>query len=90
VNASQVVEKGDPKNFIPAEGIERIATAFNLWQEEEKFAQVVTRQQVAKEDYNISPSRYIHVADAEHTGRSRRFWQNWKPWTPRRRWRTRR
>jgi type I restriction enzyme M protein len=65
VNASQVVEKGDPKNFIPAAGIERIATAFLAWQEEEKFARVVTREQVAKEDYNISPSRYIHVADAE-------------------------
>ncbi|HET6936028.1 MAG TPA: N-6 DNA methylase [Candidatus Angelobacter sp.] len=65
VNASQVVEKGDPKNFIPAAGIERIATAFKAWQEEEKFAKIVTREQVAKEDYNISPSRYIHVADAE-------------------------
>jgi type I restriction enzyme M protein len=65
VNASQVVEKGDPKNFIPAGGIERIAKAFTAWQEEEKFAKVVTREQVAKEDYNISPSRYIHVADAE-------------------------
>jgi type I restriction enzyme M protein len=65
VNASQVVEKGDPKNFIPADGIERIATAFRAWQEEEKFTKIVTREQVAKEDYNISPSRYIHVADAE-------------------------
>src|SRR5262249_11268454 len=65
VNASQVVEKGDPKNYIPVAGIERIATAFLAWQEEEKFAKVVTREQVAKEDYNISPSRYIHVADAE-------------------------
>lgn len=64
VNASQVVEKGDPKNFIPRAGIERIATAFKAWQEEEKFAKVITRKQVAKEDYNISPSRYIHVADA--------------------------
>ena len=60
-----MVEKGDPKNFIPAAGIERIVTAFVTWQEEEKFAKVVTREQVAKEDYNISPSRYIHVADAE-------------------------
>src|SRR5207237_9478732 len=50
VNASQVVEKGDPKNFIPAAGIERIAAAFQVWQEEEKFAKVVTREQVAKED----------------------------------------
>lgn len=65
VNASQIVEKGDPKNFIPGAGIERIATAFKTWQEEDKFAKVVTREQVAKEDYNISPSRYIHVADAE-------------------------
>ena len=65
MNASQVVEKGDPKNIIPDVGIERIATAFKAWQEEEKFAKVVTREQVAKEDYNISPSRYIHVADAE-------------------------
>ena len=65
VNASQVVEKGDPKNFIPAAGVERIAMAFLAWQEEEKFAKIVLREQVAKEDYNISPSRYIHVADAE-------------------------
>jgi type I restriction enzyme M protein len=65
VNASQVVEKGDPKNFIPPIGIERIAMAFKSWQEEEKFAKIVTREQVVKEDYNISPSRHIHVADAE-------------------------
>jgi len=65
VNASQVVEKGDPKNFIPSEGIERIATAFKEWREEEKFAKVVTCEQVAKEDYNISPSRYINIAEAE-------------------------
>src|SRR5947209_5292224 len=65
VNASQVVAKGDPKSFIPRAGIERIATAFLAWQEEEKFAKVVTREQVAKEDYNISPSRYIDVANAE-------------------------
>jgi type I restriction enzyme M protein len=65
VNAGQVVEKGDPKNFIPVAGIERIATAFKAWQEEEKFAAIVTRERVAKEDFNISPSRYIRVADAE-------------------------
>ena len=65
INASQVVEKGDPKNFIPPAGVERIATAFKAWQEEQKFAKIVTHEQVTKEDYNISPSRYINVADAE-------------------------
>ncbi len=65
INASQVVEKGDPKNFIPPAGIKRIATAFIGWQEEEKFAKIVTREQVEKEDYNISPSGYIPVANTE-------------------------
>ena len=65
INASQVLEKGDPKNFIPPAGIERIAMAFNAWEEDEKFAKIVTREQVAHEDYNISPSRYIDVRDAE-------------------------
>lgn len=63
VNARKVAEKGDPKNFIPLDGIERIAMAFKEWQEEEKFAQILTCERVAKEDYNISPSRYIQVAD---------------------------
>jgi type I restriction enzyme M protein len=36
VNASQVFEKGDPKNFIPDAGIERLAVTLISWQEEEK------------------------------------------------------
>jgi type I restriction-modification system DNA methylase subunit len=59
------VEKGDPKNFIPSAGIERIVTAFDGWQEEEKFAKIITQEQVTQEDYNISPSRYIHAEDTE-------------------------
>jgi type I restriction enzyme M protein len=65
VNASQVFEKGDPKNFIPAAGTARIAEALIEWREEEKFSRVVEREELAKNDYNISPSRYIHTSDAE-------------------------
>lgn len=65
VNASQVVEKGDPKNFIPPAGIDRISTAFIGWLEEDKFAKIVTREQLEDTDFTISPSRYITVADAE-------------------------
>jgi type I restriction enzyme M protein len=64
VNASQVFEKGDPKNFIPAAGISRIAEALIQWNEEEKFSRVVEREELAKNDYNASPSRYIHTSDA--------------------------
>ena len=64
VNASQVFEKGDPKNFIPAAGITRIAEVLIQWREEEKFSRVVEREELAKNDFNISPSRYIHTSDA--------------------------
>jgi len=65
VNASRVFKKGDPKNFIPDAGIERIADTLKNWQEEEKFSRIVGHDELKKNDYNISPSRYIHTADAE-------------------------
>jgi type I restriction enzyme M protein len=65
VNASQVFEKGDPKNVIPDSGIERIATTLIHWREEEKFSHIVDKEELGKNDFNISPSRYIHTSDAE-------------------------
>ena len=75
VNASQVFEKGDPKNFIPQKGIDRIVDALINWKEEDKFSRIVrgadvsseasAKEGLKKNDYNISPSRYIHTSDAE-------------------------
>jgi type I restriction enzyme M protein len=65
VNASQVFEKGDPKNFIPEAGIQRIADTLIGWKEEEKLSRIVDHAELKKNDYNISPSRYIHTSDAE-------------------------
>ncbi|OGQ93151.1 MAG: DNA methyltransferase [Deltaproteobacteria bacterium RIFOXYA12_FULL_61_11] len=65
VNASQVFEKGDPKNFIPDEGIQRLASTLIGWKEEEKLSRIVEHAELKKNDYNISPSRYIHTSDAE-------------------------
>ena len=65
VNASQVFEKGDPKNFIPDAGIQRIADTLIGWTEQEKLSRIVDHAELKKNDYNISPSRYIHTSDAE-------------------------
>jgi type I restriction-modification system DNA methylase subunit len=65
VNASQIFEKGNPKNFIPDDGIQRIADILIGWQEEEKLSRIVDHAELKKNDYNISPSRYIHTSDAE-------------------------
>ncbi len=65
VNASQIFAKGDPKNFIPDEGIQRIAETLTGLKEEEKLSRIVDHAELKKNDYNISPSRYIHTSDAE-------------------------
>ena len=65
VNASLEFEKGAPKNFIPEACQKRIVDAFHKWKENEKFSKVVSKDEIIKNDYNISPSRYIHTAEAE-------------------------
>ena len=65
VNASRIFEKGDPKNFIPDEGIKRIVDTLINWNEEEKLSCIVEHAELKKNDYNISPSRYIHTGETE-------------------------
>ena len=65
VNASREFEKGDPKNFINDDGVKRIATTFLKWKQEEKFSRVVEKAEIEKNDFNISPSRYIHSQDVQ-------------------------
>jgi type I restriction enzyme M protein len=67
INASAEFEKGRPKNFIPDESIKKIADAFHAGKDVERFLKVVTAEEIAKNDYNLSPSRYIQTAVAtEH------------------------
>ena len=65
LNASRDFTKGDPKNFLSEAAIKRIADTFTAWKEAEKYSRIVTRDEIAKNDYNISPSRYIHTANGE-------------------------
>jgi type I restriction enzyme M protein len=69
LNASQEFTKGEPKNYIPSAAVQRIAETFTTWQEVEHFSKIVTYDEIAAADFNISPTRYIHVA-GETTYRS--------------------
>jgi len=65
INASKVSAKGDPKNYIPEDGVDRIVSTFLSWHRQDKFSRIVTKDELVRTDYNISPSRHIHVGDAE-------------------------
>ena len=47
----------------PGEG--KSADTLIAWKEEEKLSRIVDHAELARNDYNISPSRYIHTSDAE-------------------------
>ncbi|MEW6441317.1 MAG: N-6 DNA methylase [bacterium] len=67
VNASGEFEKGRPKNFIPEASIRRIAETFHAGKDVERFAKLVPREEIERNDFNLSPSRYIETANAtEH------------------------
>jgi len=64
VNASAEFKKGSPKNFIPQDGIQKIADAFNSGADVDCFVKVITTSEAAKNDFNLSPSRYVITTES--------------------------
>ena len=65
VNASAEFKKGQPKNYIPQDGIKKIADAFNDGKDVDGFVKVITAEEAAKNDFNLSPSRYLASMSAD-------------------------
>jgi type I restriction enzyme M protein len=66
INASKMFSKGRPKNFLEGEHVERIAGVYHGWKAEDGLSAVVGKAEAVKNDYNLSPSRYVSTgAEAE-------------------------
>ena len=61
LNASLDFVKGDPKNYLSEDAIKRISDSFTAWKELDKYSRIVNSEEIANNDFNISPSRYIHT-----------------------------
>ncbi|MEW6211158.1 MAG: N-6 DNA methylase [Acidobacteriota bacterium] len=59
VNASREFRKGAPKNYLPDEAVKKIADAFLKGEPVDGFCAVITNEDAAKNDFNLSPSRYL-------------------------------
>lgn len=67
MNASRRVQKGRPKNFIPSDDIRPLAAAYLKGEPTDGEIVVITREQAAEADYNLSPSRWVgQTAEADH------------------------
>lgn len=65
INASKEFAKGRPKNYLTDESIKRIEEIYKNWQEVESLSKIVTLEEAVKNDYNLSPSRYVSVGEKE-------------------------
>ena len=59
VNASRRVGKGRPKNYIPEEDIPSDSDCFPERRAGGGEVAVITQEQAAEADYNLSPSRWV-------------------------------
>jgi type I restriction enzyme M protein len=64
LNATNDFAKGDPKNYIPDDAVRRIAKTFSSWHEIERYSRIVSTEEVARNDFNISPARYVAAAES--------------------------
>ncbi len=59
VNASKLFAKGRPKNYLTEDHIEQVAGLYHEWRVEEGISAIITNAEAARNDYNLSPSRYV-------------------------------
>jgi type I restriction enzyme M protein len=67
INASKIFKKGRPKNFLPDETIKEISDIYLNWKEKESISKVVKKEEITKNDYNLSPSRYVSQNNEDNT-----------------------
>jgi len=67
INASKLFKKGRPKNYLPDESIKLISDIYLNWKEENGISKIITKEEAAKNDYNLSPSRYVAQNNKDDT-----------------------
>ena len=65
INGSKRFEKGRPKNHLTDEHISAIADVFLVWKQEDGLSAVVATEEAVRNDYNLSPSRYVATDDQQ-------------------------
>lgn len=65
INATKEFAKGRPKNYLTGENIKRIEDVYKNWEDVEGFSKIITDDAAARNDYNLSPSRYVATGEKE-------------------------
>jgi len=65
IDASLGFEKVGNKNKLREEDLEKIVKAFNEYNDVEKYAKIITTEEIKDNDYNLNISRYVDTNNEE-------------------------
>ncbi|SFE75157.1 type I restriction-modification system subunit M [Alteribacillus iranensis] len=58
-------QEGKNQNFLRDEDIEKIVSAYDKWEEVEKYCRPVAMEEINENDYNLNITRYIDTTEEE-------------------------
>jgi type I restriction enzyme M protein len=67
INASKLFEKGRPKNFLSEASIKKISQTYHEWKQNEGLSAIVQKEEIIKNDFTLSPSRYVAINGEDTT-----------------------
>jgi len=65
VNGEKEFLEGKNQNSLTAENVKRLSGAFRAWRDEERFARVVSLEEIENNDGNLNIARYVQTAEEE-------------------------
>lgn len=65
INASKEFQPGKKQNTLSKKNIQKIVSAYRKFKDIEKFAKVITIEEIRENDYNLSPSRYVSIVEED-------------------------
>jgi type I restriction enzyme M protein len=65
VNGAEEIVEGKNQNTLSEANVKRLVAAFQVYRDEERFARVVDRAEIEKNDFNLNIARYVQTAEEE-------------------------
>ncbi|MCL6444133.1 MAG: type I restriction-modification system subunit M [Alicyclobacillus sp.] len=65
LNGANDYQEGKNQNYLRDEDIQKIVSAYDAWQDVDKYCRVVDMDEIRKNDYNLNIARYIDSTDEE-------------------------
>ena len=65
INTSKEFVAGKPQNSLGKENIKKVVDAYHNFKQTKNFSKIIAKKEVEEADYNLSPSRFVSVAEEE-------------------------